>query len=131
MDSSCYAPTRQLSSEARSTRHIALIVDMELPGIEVTVIRDLTGGEPSARWSSTVPRAGRLPVGRRGPRLGRGDGHTGQRALVGTAGLSVSMRIELDNLIATARKHNPTALEDPESATGSPGCGRNWSSPGY
>ena len=33
---------------------------------------------------------------------------------VGTSGLSVSMRIELDNLIATARRHNPAALEDPE-----------------
>ena len=32
---------------------------------------------------------------------------------VGTSGLSVSMRIELDNLIATARKHNPEALDDP------------------
>ena len=32
---------------------------------------------------------------------------------VGTAGLSVSMGIELDALIATARAHNPAALEDP------------------
>ncbi len=33
---------------------------------------------------------------------------------VGTAGLSVAMRIELDNLLATAREQNPEALSDPD-----------------
>ena len=33
---------------------------------------------------------------------------------VGTAGLSISMRIELDNMIAATRKHNPEALDDPD-----------------
>jgi alkylation response protein AidB-like acyl-CoA dehydrogenase len=92
----------------------ALIVDMELPGIEVTVIRDLTGGE---LFCEVVFDGARVPVDYRLGDEGRGwDVAMGTLAneRVGTAGLSVSMRIELDNLIATAREHNPTALEDPE-----------------
>jgi alkylation response protein AidB-like acyl-CoA dehydrogenase len=92
----------------------ALIVDMELPGIEVSVIRDLTGGE---LFCEVVFDGARVPVDYRLGEEGRGwDVAMGTLAneRVGTAGLSVSMRIELDNLIATARKYNPTALEDPE-----------------
>jgi alkylation response protein AidB-like acyl-CoA dehydrogenase len=92
----------------------ALIVDMELPGIEVTVIRDLTGGE---LFCEVVFDGARVPVDYRLGDEGRGwDVAMGTLAneRVGTSGLSVSMRIELDNLIATARKYNPTALEDPE-----------------
>jgi alkylation response protein AidB-like acyl-CoA dehydrogenase len=33
---------------------------------------------------------------------------------VGTAGLSITMRTDLDNMIAAAREHNPGALEDPD-----------------
>jgi len=91
----------------------ALIVDMELPGIEVNVIRDITGGE---LFCEVVFDGARVPVT---DRLGD-EGQGWQVAMgtltnerVGTAGLSVSMRIELDNLIATARRHNPAALEDP------------------
>jgi alkylation response protein AidB-like acyl-CoA dehydrogenase len=92
----------------------ALIVDMELPGIEVTVIRDLTGGELFCEVvfdGARVPQAYRLGDEGRGWDVAMG---TLANERVGTAGLSVSMRIELDNLIATARKHNPTALDDPE-----------------
>src|SRR5947209_4492674 len=33
---------------------------------------------------------------------------------VGTAGLSISMRTDLDNMIAATRKYNPEALDDPD-----------------
>ncbi len=91
----------------------ALIVDMELPGIEVNVIRDLTGGE---LFCEVLFDNARVPVDYRLGDEGRGwDVAMGTLAneRVGTSGLSVSMRIELDNLIATAREQNPDALEDP------------------
>ena len=92
----------------------ALIVDMELPGIEVNVIRDITGGELFCEVSfddARVPTAYRLGEENLGWKVAMGTlGHE----RVGTAGLSVSMRIELDNLIATARVHNPGALDDPD-----------------
>jgi alkylation response protein AidB-like acyl-CoA dehydrogenase len=91
----------------------ALIVDMELPGIEVNVIRDITGGELFCEVvfdGARVPTAYRLGEENEGWKVAMGTlGHE----RVGTAGLSVSMRIELDNLIATARIHNPDALLDP------------------
>jgi len=91
----------------------ALIIDMELPGIEVTVIRDITGGELFCEVTfddARVPAAYRLGDEDQGWKVAMGTlGHE----RVGTAGLSVSMRIELDNLIATARLHNPDALADP------------------
>jgi len=91
----------------------ALIVDMELPGIEVHVIRDITGGELFCEVvfdGARVPQVYRLGEENQGWQVAMGTlGHE----RVGTAGLSVSMRIELDNLIATAREHNPLALQDP------------------
>ena len=91
----------------------ALIIDMELPGIEVNVIRDITGGELFCEVvfdNARVPAAYRLGEENMGWKVAMGTlGHE----RVGTAGLSVSMRIELDNLIATARVHNPDALADP------------------
>ncbi len=91
----------------------ALIIDMELPGIEVNVIRDITGGELFCEVTfdnARVPAAYRLGEENQGWKVAMGTlGHE----RVGTAGLSVSMRIELDNLIATARLHNPDALNDP------------------
>jgi alkylation response protein AidB-like acyl-CoA dehydrogenase len=92
----------------------ALIVDMEAPGIEVTVIRDLTGGE---LFCEVVFDNVRMPKDYLLGEEGRGwDVAMGTLAneRVGTAGLSVAMRIELDNLIETARTQNPAALEDPE-----------------
>jgi len=91
----------------------ALIVDMQRPGIEVTVIRDITGGELFCEVAFTdvrIPVADRLGDENQGWKVAMGTlGHE----RVGTAGLSVSMRIELDNLVATAKLHNPAALEDP------------------
>jgi alkylation response protein AidB-like acyl-CoA dehydrogenase len=92
----------------------ALIIDMELPGIEVNVIRDITGGELFCEVvfdGARVPKAYRLGDENQGWQVAMGTlGHE----RVGTAGLSVSMRIELDNLIRTARETVPEALEDPE-----------------
>ncbi len=91
----------------------ALIVDMELPGIEVQVIRDITGGELFCEVTfdgARVPAEYLLGQENQGWQVAMGTlGHE----RVGTAGMSVSMRIELDNLIATTRHHNPAALEDP------------------
>jgi len=91
----------------------ALIVDMELPGIEVQVIRDITGGELFCEVTfdgARVPAEYLLGQENQGWQVAMGTlGHE----RVGTAGMSVSMRIELDNLIATTRRHNPAALEDP------------------
>jgi len=92
----------------------ALIVDLELDGIEVNVIRDITGGELFCEVvfdGAKVPKSYRLGEENQGWNVAMG---TLANERVGTAGLSVSMRIELDNLIATAREHNPEALEDPE-----------------
>ncbi|HXX91101.1 MAG TPA: acyl-CoA dehydrogenase family protein [Acidimicrobiales bacterium] len=91
----------------------ALIVDMTLPGIDVRVIRDITGGELFCEVTFDevrVPTTDRLGDENAGWQVAMGTlGHE----RVGTAGLSVSMRIELDTLIETARTHNPAALEDP------------------
>ncbi|HYA68065.1 MAG TPA: acyl-CoA dehydrogenase family protein [Acidimicrobiales bacterium] len=91
----------------------ALIVDMETPGIDVRVIRDITGGELFCEVTfdnARVPQADRLGEENGGWQVAMGTlGHE----RVGTAGLSVGMRIELDELIDTARSHNPDALEDP------------------
>jgi alkylation response protein AidB-like acyl-CoA dehydrogenase len=91
----------------------ALIVDMELPGIDVRVIRDITGGELFCEVTFDdvrVPASDRLGEENGGWQVAMGTlGHE----RVGTAGLSVSMRIELDKLIDTVRSHNPAALEDP------------------
>ncbi|MGH9030222.1 MAG: acyl-CoA dehydrogenase family protein [Acidimicrobiales bacterium] len=91
----------------------ALIVDMELEGITVNVIRDITGGELFCEVSfdeARVPKGYRLGDENQGWNVAMG---TLANERVGTAGLSVSMRIELDNLIAAARRENPAALEDP------------------
>ncbi|HXW32762.1 MAG TPA: acyl-CoA dehydrogenase family protein [Acidimicrobiales bacterium] len=91
----------------------ALVVDMHLPGIEVQVIRDITGGElfcEVAFDGARLPVSYRLGEENQGWQVAMGTlGHE----RVGTAGMSVSMRIELDNLIEAARRNNPEALEDP------------------
>lgn len=92
----------------------ALIVDMRLPGIECRPIRDITGDEMFNEVIFTdarVPAAYRLGEEGQGWQVAMGTlGHE----RVGTSGLSITMGIELDNMIASARKHNPAALEDPD-----------------
>jgi alkylation response protein AidB-like acyl-CoA dehydrogenase len=92
----------------------ALIVDMRLPGIECRPIRDITGDEMFNEVIFTdarVPAAYRLGEEGQGWQVAMGTlGHE----RVGTSGLSITMKIELDNMIASARKHNPAALDDPD-----------------
>src|SRR3954470_15090990 len=92
----------------------ALIIDLEADGIECRPIRDITGEEMFNEVFFTdarVPVAYRLGDEGAGWQVAMGTlGHE----RVGTAGLSISMRIDLDHMIEAARKHNPAALEDPD-----------------
>jgi alkylation response protein AidB-like acyl-CoA dehydrogenase len=92
----------------------ALIVDMRLPGIDVRPIPDITREEMFCEVFFTDAR---VPVKYRLGEEGQGwlvaMGTLGHER-VGTAGLSISMRIDLDNMIAATRKHNPEALDDPD-----------------
>jgi len=92
----------------------ALIVDMHLPGIDVRPIKDIAGDELFNEVffdDVRVPVTDRLGDEGAGWQVAMGTlGHE----RVGTSGLSITMKIELDNMIATTRKHNPSALEDPE-----------------
>ena len=102
---------------ARGAKHegiTALIVDLELPGITCTPIREITG---EAMFCEVVFDGARVPVAYR---LGEeGDGWnvamgTLTHERVGTGGLAIGLRSELDQMLATARRHNPDALEDPD-----------------
>jgi alkylation response protein AidB-like acyl-CoA dehydrogenase len=91
----------------------ALIVDMEAPGIECRPIREITG---EAMFNEVFFTDARV---RAEYRLGE-EGHGWQVAMgtlgherVGTSGLSIGLKIELDNMIAAARDANPAALDDP------------------
>src|SRR5919198_3435379 len=104
------------SAIERGTKHegiTALIVDMTRPGIECRPIRDVTG---DALFNEVFFTEARQPAGHRLGEEGQGwlvaMGTLGHER-VGTAGLSITMKIELDNIIAAARKHNPEALDDP------------------
>ena len=92
----------------------ALIVDMHTPGIEVRPIADITGDEMFCEVffnDARIPVINRLGDEGGGWQVAMGTlGHE----RVGTAGLSISMRIDLDTMIAAAREHNPLALEDPD-----------------
>src|SRR5438105_1600437 len=84
----------------------ALIVDMELPGIECRPIREITG---DALFNEVFFTGARVPVEYRLGEEGQGwqvaMGTLGHER-VGTCELSIPMRIELDNMIAATRKHN-------------------------
>jgi alkylation response protein AidB-like acyl-CoA dehydrogenase len=101
---------------SRGVKHegiTALIVDMEAPGIECRPIREITG---DAMFNEVFFTDAPVPVSYR---LGE-EGHGWQVAMgtlgherVGTAGISIGLKYELDNMIEVARVHNPGALEDP------------------
>jgi alkylation response protein AidB-like acyl-CoA dehydrogenase len=101
---------------ARGTKHegiTALIVDMDAPGVQCNPIREITG---EAMFDEVVFTDARVPVAYR---LG-GEGEGWNVAMgtltherVGTGGLAIGLRSELEQMIATAREHNPDALEDP------------------
>ena len=92
----------------------ALIVDMRAPGIECNPIRDVTG---DALFNEVVFTDAPVPVSYRLGDEGNGwmvaMGTLGHER-VGTAGLSIGLAAELERMIDGARKHNPSALEDPE-----------------
>jgi alkylation response protein AidB-like acyl-CoA dehydrogenase len=91
----------------------AFIVDMELPGIEVRPIREITG---DSLFSEVFLTDVKIPVGDRLGDEGNGwlvsMGALGQER-VGSAGQAISMAQDLRNLLQTARAENPDALHDP------------------
>ena len=91
----------------------ALIVDMHAPGIECRPIKDIAGDE---MFNEVFFTDARVPVANR---LGAEDGGwqvamgTLGHERVGTAGLTIGMKADLDSMISTARATNPEALDDP------------------
>jgi alkylation response protein AidB-like acyl-CoA dehydrogenase len=92
----------------------AVIIDLETPGITVRPIRDLTGEE---MFCDVFFDGARIPVA---DRLG-GEGEGWSVAMgtlgserVGTAGLAIGMRSDLDAMVNLARSVNPGALDDPD-----------------
>jgi alkylation response protein AidB-like acyl-CoA dehydrogenase len=92
----------------------ALIVDLEVPGITIRPIRDIAGEE---MFCEVFFDDARVPVDYRLGNEGEGwlvaMGTLGNER-VGTAGLAIGMRADLDAMINLARAVNPQALEDPE-----------------
>jgi alkylation response protein AidB-like acyl-CoA dehydrogenase len=92
----------------------ALIVDMHVTGIECRPIREITG---DALFNEVFFTDAQVPVAYRLGQEGEGwqvaMGTLGHER-VGTAGISIGLKYELDNIIEAARKHNPEALDDPD-----------------
>jgi len=95
----------------------AFILDMDTPGIEIRPIRDIVGEE---MFCDVFFTDARIPAD---CRLG-GDGEGWQVAMgtlgserVGTAGLAIGMRHDLDAMVNLARSVNPAALDDPDLRT--------------
>ncbi|MHB1486232.1 MAG: acyl-CoA dehydrogenase family protein [Acidimicrobiales bacterium] len=105
-----------LGAIARGAKHegiTALIVDLQVPGIECRPIRDLTG---ESLFNEVIFTDAAVPVeyrlGDEGNGWGVAMGTLGHER-VGTAGLSIGLASELDRMISAAREHNPDALKDP------------------
>jgi len=102
---------------ARGEKHAgitAFVVDMHTPGVEVRPIPDLTGEHD---FNDVFFTDARIPVEHR--LGGEGEGWlvamgTLEHERVGTAGLSIQLAEELKAIIATARQHNPAALDEPD-----------------
>ncbi len=92
----------------------ALIVDLDVDGIEIRPIRDITGEEMFCEVffdGARVPATYRLGDEGDGWRVAMG---TLGKERVGTSGLAIGMRSDLDAMISLARSLNPAALQDPE-----------------
>ena len=92
----------------------ALIIDLEIDGIEIRPLKDITGEEMFCEvffTNARVPTAYRLGAEGEGWQVAMG---TLGNERVGTAGLAIGMRADLDAMINLARSVNPQALEDPE-----------------
>lgn len=92
----------------------AFVLDLETPGIDVRPIRDIAGEEMFCEVFFTgarVPASYRLGDDGAGWQVAMGTlGHE----RVGTAGLAITMRADLDAMINLARSENPDALRDPD-----------------
>jgi alkylation response protein AidB-like acyl-CoA dehydrogenase len=92
----------------------ALIIDLEAPGIDIRPIRDISGEE---MFCEVFFSDARVPVGYRLGEEGEGwsvaMGTLGSER-VGTAGLAIGMRSDLDAMVSMARAENPAALDDPD-----------------
>src|SRR5207249_3805688 len=102
---------------ARGAKHdgiTALIVDMEADGIECRPIRDIAGEE---MFNEVFFTDARVPVEYRLGNEGAGwqvaMGTLGHER-VGTAGLAITMKADLEAMINLARSVNPDALHDPD-----------------
>src|SRR4051794_28836148 len=91
----------------------ALIVDLEADGIDVRPIRDVAGEE---MFCEIFFDNARVPASYLLGGVGEGwlvaMGTLGSER-VGTAGLAIGMRSDLDAMVSLARSVNPSALEDP------------------
>jgi alkylation response protein AidB-like acyl-CoA dehydrogenase len=102
---------------SRGAKHegiTALIVDMEAPGVECRPIRDVTGEclfNEVFFTDAPVPVSYRL--GDEGNGWGVAMGTLGHER-VGTAGLAIGLKAELEGMIASTRLHNPAALAEPD-----------------
>lgn len=105
-----------LDAIGRGAKHegiTALIVDMHAEGVHCNLIREITG---EAMFDEVVLTDARVPIAYR--LGGEGEGWivamgTLTHERVGTGGLAIGLRAELDQMISTAREHNPDALVDP------------------
>jgi alkylation response protein AidB-like acyl-CoA dehydrogenase len=91
----------------------ALIVDLEVGGVDIRPIRDIAGEEMFCEvfFDDARVKAAYL-LGEEGAGWRVAMGTLGKER-VGTAGLAIGMRSDLDAMINLARSVNPQALEDP------------------
>jgi alkylation response protein AidB-like acyl-CoA dehydrogenase len=91
----------------------ALIVDMHAPGIECRPIREITGDAMfNEVFFTDAPVKVEYRLGEEGQGWNVAMGTLGHER-VGSSGISIGFKFELENMIAAARKHNPEALDDP------------------
>jgi len=101
---------------AEGRRHdgiTAFIVPMETPGIEITPIRDIVGDEMFCEVAfddARVPADCRLGAEGEGWQVAMG---TLGSERVGTAGLAIGMKADLEAMVSAAKALNPAALGDP------------------
>jgi alkylation response protein AidB-like acyl-CoA dehydrogenase len=105
------------SAIERGAKHegiTALIVDMEVDGIECRPIRDIAGEE---MFNEVFFTDARVPVSYRLGNEGEGwlvaMGTLGHER-VGTSGLAITMKADLEAMVNLAKSVNPDALADPE-----------------
>ncbi|MHB8451081.1 MAG: acyl-CoA dehydrogenase family protein [Mycobacteriales bacterium] len=92
----------------------ALVVDMSTPGVSCQPLTDIVGEDS---FNIVTFSDARVPVANLLGEEGQGwlvaMGTLGHER-VGTSGLSITMKADLDAVIESARKGNPGALADPE-----------------